>query len=137
MNATFIYTFIYGNNFKLLSFIINITFKDFLKKSSLLSNDFIDDFFGVYDFNENENDSFIINLDVIAKWLETRKRKIKETLVKTYILSIDYVIKLNKQTKVSKINKENILLTPDCFKRLCLLSKTKKSRRSKNLLFGT
>lgn len=43
---------------------------------------------------------------------------IKETLVNTYNLNIDY--------KISKSNKEIILLTPDCFKRLCLLSKTKK-----------
>jgi predicted GIY-YIG superfamily endonuclease len=42
-------------------------------------------------------------------------------------LSVDYIIKLEKKAKVSKSNKEIILLTPDCFKRLCLLSKTKKA----------
>ena len=105
-----------------------ITFKDFLKKYSMLSNEFIDDFYSIYDFNENNNESFIINLDVVAKWLNTQKFKLKETLVKSYVLSFDYIIKLeNKNAKVSKSNKEIILLTPDCFKRLCLLSKTKKA----------
>ena len=55
------------------------------------------------------------------------KGKIKETLVNTYNLNIDYKISKEKQNqKISKSNKEIILLTPDCFKRLCLLSKTKK-----------
>ncbi len=105
----------------------NITFKDFLKKYSLLSNEFIDDFYSIYDFNENNNDTFIIDLEIIAKWLETHKSKLKETLKKSYVLSIDYIIKLEKKAKVSKSNKEIILLTHDCFKRVCLLSKTKKA----------
>ena len=40
---------------------------------------------------------------------------------------IDYIIEFDKNNKISKSNKENILLTPDCFKRLCLLSRTKKA----------
>lgn len=40
---------------------------------------------------------------------------------------MDWIIKKGKEGKISKSNKEIILLTPDCFKRLCLLSKTKKA----------
>jgi len=104
-----------------------ITFKEFLKKYSLLSNEFIEDFYKIYDYNEHNNNDFIINLEVIAKWLESEKGKLKKTLVKSYVQSVDYTIKLEKNAKVSKSNKEIILLTPDCFKRLCLLSKTKKA----------
>ena len=105
----------------------NLSLKDFLKKYSTLSNDFIDDFYSIYDFNQHNNNDFIININVVAKWLGSLKGKIKETLVNTYNLNIDYKISKEKQnSKISKSNKEIILLTPDCFKRLCLLSKTKK-----------
>lgn len=104
-----------------------ISFRSFLKKYSLLSNDFIDDFYTIYDFNEDNNDDFIIDLEIVAKWLESEKGKLKKTLINSYIKSVDYVVKLAKKAKVSKSNKEIILLTPDCFKRLCLLSKTKKA----------
>ena len=112
-----------------------LTLKDFLKKYSTLSNEFINDFYEIYDFNEYNNNDFIINLDLISFWLETRKSKLKETLLNSYNLNIDYKISKEKEGKISKSNKEIILLTPDCFKRLCLLSKTKKSRRCPNILF--
>ncbi len=103
----------------------SISLKEFLKKYSTLSNDFIDDFYGIYNFNEYNNNDFIINLEVVAKWLDAKKGKIKETLTNTYNKNIDYKISKEKEGKISKSNKEIILLTPDCFKRLCLLSKTK------------
>ena len=40
-----------------------LSLKDFLKKYSILSNDFIDDFYTIYDFNEINNDDFIINIE--------------------------------------------------------------------------
>jgi len=105
----------------------NINFKDFLKKYSLLSNEFIDDFYNIYNYDEEKNNDFIINLEIVAKWLDSKKGKLKETLIKSYDKNIDYLVKLEKEGKISKHNKEIILLTPDCFKRLCLLSKTKKA----------
>jgi len=104
-----------------------ISLKEFLKKYSTLSNDFIDDFYSIYDFNELNNNNFIINLEIISKWLKSKKGKLKETLLKSYNKNIDWIIKKNKDGVISKSNKEIILLTPDCFKRLCLLSKTKKA----------
>ena len=104
-----------------------LSLKDFLKKYSTLSNDFIDDFYNIYDFNEHNNNDFIIDINIVAKWLGSKKGKIKETLNNTYNLNIDYKISKEKlNNKISKSNKEIILLTPDCFKRVCLLSKTKK-----------
>jgi phage anti-repressor protein len=102
-------------------------FKDFLKKYSNLNDEFIDDFNNIYEFNEDNYSDYMINLDIVSKWLETRKRKLKETLIKSYTKNIDYIIKKEKPGKISKTNKEIILLTPDCFKRMCLLSRTKKS----------
>ena len=92
----------------------SISLKDFLKKYSTLSNDFIDDFYTIYDFNDYNNNDFIINIDVISKWLDSKKGKIKETLVNSYHPNIDYKISKQIQNqKISKSNKEIILLTPD------------------------
>ena len=45
----------------------NLPLKDFLKKYSTLSNDFIDDLYTIYDFNQYNNNDFIININVVAK----------------------------------------------------------------------
>ena len=105
----------------------SLTLKKFLKKYSTLSNEFIDDFYEIYDFNESDNNDFIINLELIAKWLNSEKGKLKKTLLNSYNQDIDWIIQKEREGKISKSNKEIILLTPDCFKRLCLLSKTKKA----------
>ena len=102
-------------------------FKDFLKKYSSLNDEFIDDFNNIYEFNENSDNDYMIDLEIVSKWLNTTKGKLKETLVQSYNKNIDYIIKKEKNGKVSKSNKEIILLTPDCFKRMCLLSRTKKA----------
>jgi ligand-binding sensor domain-containing protein len=51
---------------------------DFLKTYSQISNQFINDFFSLYDINDKN--IFIINLENVVKWLNTKKGKIKETL---------------------------------------------------------
>ena len=48
-------------------------------------------------------------------------------MLNTYIKNIDYKVTKEKEGKISKSNKEIIMLTPDCFKRLCLFSKIKKA----------
>jgi phage anti-repressor protein len=98
---------------------------DFLKTYSKISNKFIDDFFSLYDLTNKNN--FIIDLTKVAKWLDSKKGKIKETLLNSYKLNIDYVV--NKTTSNGKKGapKEEILLTVKCFKLLCMQSRTKKA----------
>ncbi len=98
---------------------------DFLKTYSKISNKFIDDFFSLYDLT-NKN-IFIINLENIAKWLDSTKSDIKQTLLNSYKLNIDYTI--NKTTSNGKKGapKQEILLTVKCFKLLCMQSRTKKA----------
>jgi hypothetical protein len=55
---------------------------DFLKKYSKINNDFIEDFFGLY--NQNNKFEFTIDLEIICKWLEVRKDSLKDTLLKSY-----------------------------------------------------
>lgn len=100
--------------------------KTFLKKYSSIPNAFIDDFHAVYD--RTVHDEFKIELNVVAKWLKCRKDHLKSTLLNSYEKDVDYVI-----SKVNTANKrgrklEQILLTEDCFKFLCMRSKTAKSQ---------
>jgi phage anti-repressor protein len=104
-----------------------INFKDFMKKYSMVSNNFLDDFLSFYNVNTNTND-LVIDLDKVVKWLKTRKDKLKETLVSSYKKNVDYkIIKNIKKGKGSGgSNKELILITPDCFKRICQLTRSSK-----------
>jgi len=98
---------------------------DFLKTYSKISNKFIDDFFSLYEL-DNKN-LFVINLKNIAKWLNTNKSDLKETLNNSYQINIDYIINKTKSNGKKGAPPEEILLTVKCFKLLCMQSKTKKS----------
>ncbi len=63
---------------------------DFLKTHTKINNQFIDDFFSLYDSKDKYN--FSINIDVIAKWFNMRKGHIKDTLKESYTKNIDYKI---------------------------------------------
>ena len=99
--------------------------KTYLKTYSSINNLFIEDFFGLYKSDTTVND-FVINIDTVAKWLKSKKFTLKETLTKSYILGRDYKTNINHSTNVGRPI-ETVLLTPDCFKRLCMLSRTKKA----------
>ena len=63
----------------------------------------------------------------VVKWLNIQKKKAKETLIRSYKKDIDYKIVKEKKLKGSGgHNKETILLTIQCFKKLCQLTKSKK-----------
>ena len=85
---------------------------------------FINDFYNIYDPDGTNNIDFPIDIEIIAKWVNSKKGKLKETLINTYTKNIDYKITKKKEGKISKSNKEIIMLTSDCFKRMCLSSKT-------------
>jgi phage anti-repressor protein len=101
-----------------------LSLQEYLKKFSSISNKFIDDFFSLYDEN-TEDDDFVINFDISAKWLNIRKDSLKRTLIESYRKNIDYKITIEKSTNAGR-PKETIYLTPDCFKRLCMLTKSSK-----------
>lgn len=101
-----------------------LSLQDYLKKFSSVSNKFIDDFFGLFNENTNDND-FVINIESVSSWLNLRKDSTKKTLVETYRKNIDYKIIINKSASAGRPS-ETILLTPDCFKRVCMLTKSSK-----------
>jgi phage anti-repressor protein len=102
-----------------------ISLQDFLKKYSSISNTFIDDFFSLYTIETTDND-IVINFNKLVNWLNIRKDSLKRTLIETYIKNIDYKINKIKSITAGK-PKEEIIITTDCCKRLCMLSKTKKA----------
>lgn len=104
---------------------MSIKLQDYLKKYSTINTLFIDDFFGLYDVSTAYND-FVIDLEKISKWLNSRKETLKNTLTNSYIKDVDYKIYI-KSKKIKGRPSELILLTPECFKRLCMSSKTKKA----------
>ena len=102
-----------------------VSLSEYLKKYSTISSSFIDDFYALYNYNTNEND-FVINLEILAKWLKAEKKHLKETLTNSYIKNIDYTVS-KKNINTGGRKSELILLTPDCMKRLCMSSRTKKA----------
>ena len=99
--------------------------QDYLKKFSLINKKFIDDFFSLYKYDTKDTE-FVIDLEVLTDWLGAAKATIKDTLKKSYSKNIDYTVKVIK-TGANGRPSEKVMLTPDCMKRLCMVSKTKKA----------
>ena len=101
-----------------------LSLQNYLKKFTPVNNKFIDDFFGLYNEKTKDTD-FVIDFDIVVKWLMLRKDSIKRTLIETYRENIDYKVSINKSTTAGRPS-ESIFLTPDCFKRICMLTKSSK-----------
>jgi hypothetical protein len=108
--------------------------KEFLKKFSSVSNEFIDDFFNIINYNNFEN-NFSIDIDIICKWLKINKGNLKSTLKSSYTKNIDYTVERIKKEKGSGSGatlKEKILLTPFCFNKRCYIKLWKNIGKYKN-----
>ncbi len=115
--------------------IIKIT--DFLKKYLTIPKDFIDDFYSFY--NENNDNNFIIDLDKLVFWLETRKHHLKELLESNFIENEDFII-LGKSSSgkgmgIGKNNRKVIMLRYTCAKELCMISRYPKSKNIREYFF--
>lgn len=90
--------------------------EEYLKKKSKLSTEFISDFFNLTQKNYEQND-FTIDFEKIVKWLSLSKENLKETITAKFEENYDY-----------KKNSENFTMTPNCFKDLCTILQTSKSK---------
>ena len=97
------------------------------------NNNFINDFCKLYNINKS-NDKFYINLENVAKWLNCKKFTINETLKKSYKINIDY--KINKSTNQNSKGRpiKEIMITANCFKVICIMSRTEKAKEIRNNL---
>jgi phage anti-repressor protein len=91
---------------------------NFLKKYSVINDEFIDDYHTFFDEKADEL-FWTINLYDIAKWLDIKEEKLKELLTNNFIKEIDYII--------DKKNTNNLILSPKCCKLLCMMSESKKA----------
>ncbi len=109
-----------GNNMEY----IGISLQEYLIKYSNIDRQFIKDFIAIQQSDiSREYYPFVVNLEMIMKWLQiTQKGHLKETLKKTYLKNFDYILLSpdRKQTRRGGHNKEMILVTIKCFKRICL-----------------
>ena len=104
----------------------------FLKKYSLIDNEFIDNFYSFYDEGKNEYD-FTIKLDLVAKWLDVRKDVLKKLLISNFIKNTDYnEIKESGKKGRGVNNTIHVLLTYNCAKLLCMISKCEKASIIRN-----
>jgi len=110
--------------------ISKISLQEYLKKYSSINNKFIDDFFNLYNINTT-NDDFVININNVVKWLKAHKKNLKATLTESYQLDIDYKIK-KLSPKGKGRPEEEIMLSPNCFKRLSMMSRTAKAEEVRN-----
>ena len=55
-----------------------LSFIDFLKKFSSIPNQFLDDFFKLFNYESIENTEKIVNADNVIKWLEIHKHNLKK-----------------------------------------------------------
>lgn len=103
----------------------------FLKKYSDIDVQFITEFLEIKK-GDNLHAPFTIDLEIVAEWLKTRKRKLKETLSDSYQENIDYISIMpprgHNGDKAGR-NKETILLSPDTFKMLTMKSRTKDAQK--------
>lgn len=105
------------------------TLLDFLHKYSNIDISFIHDFIKIQQ-GDNTTAPFKIDLEIVAKWLNTNKRELFKTINRSYTKNIDYIVlpgAIPRQKGSGGHNKKRILLTEDTFKMLAMRSKTKKA----------
>ena len=103
--------------------------EDFIIKRSNIPKDFLIDFFNLG--GDTYGDTYKnINFDDIVKWLNVQKNHLKRLLVANFKIMDDYTEKkvLIKNNKRGANYVSKIMLTPDCFKELCMLSKSEKAK---------
>lgn len=106
-----------------------LCFLNFLKKYSNIPNQFLDDFFKLFNYESIDNTEKIVNGNDVIKWLDIHKHNLKKTLKKSYIKDVDYTIsKITKLKGKGGQTNEIIMLTIDCFKMLCQSTQSKKGK---------
>ncbi len=103
---------------------------DFLKKYAPVDNKFVDDFFQYVDPSTTDETACVVDLNLCAKWLQMTKGNLLKTLKASYILGVDYTDAKLSNPKGRGFNTlRQIMVTADCFKTLCMRSKSGQADR--------
>jgi phage anti-repressor protein len=104
--------------------------KEFLKKYTTIDDNFIDDFYNIFneEYMERYNE-FLIDSEILIKWLNIKNRRVfHDTIKRSYVLNKDYIIKnVKKSSGSGGQNFQKIYLTLESSKLLSLLTKSKTS----------
>lgn len=88
--------------------------------------------FQLYLNHNNTNIGFLINIDDVWNWLGiSRKDNAKRILIKEFIQDVDYKIEHVSTDRRGGHNKENILMTPETFKSMCMMVNTEKGKATR------
>ena len=103
--------------------------EDFIIKRSNIPREFLKDFFNLG--GNSYGDTYKnINFSDVARWLQINKNNLKRLLVANFKIMDDYteerILVKNKNRGANYVAK--IMLTPDCFKELCMISQTEKAK---------
>ena len=95
----------------------NISLKDFLKKYTAVSNQFINKYFIFYD--KCELNKFGIKLEKTLDYLDIKERKeFYARFRKKYVLDIDYIIIKHNQKKEKNIKNSEYYISFDTFEKI-------------------
>jgi phage anti-repressor protein len=102
-----------------------------------ISKKFIDDFLDITKEQSIDN-KFNINFDKVCSWLDIRKDNLKKILISKFEDNIDYIIYKIKNTNRSTgaAISELIMITLNCFKELCMISKTPKAKEARKCILS-
>lgn len=105
-----------------------LTKAELVKIFTNVPNEFVDDFFATLDHSNSINDDFPVDINLLCKWLKTKKDTVRKTLKRSYKKDVDYTE--NVKPKLGRVgsgglNSIDVMMTVDCFKRLCMRSNTK------------
>lgn len=99
----------------------------------IFNKKFVEEFINIQQSMEhNEHKQFVVDLDVVIKWMGVEHNHyLKKALKTTYNKNIDYILLTprGEQKGNGAKNKQKILLTIECFKKVCLRSKSKISEK--------
>ncbi len=106
------------------------TLEDFIIKRSNISKNFLQDFFNLG--GNSYGDTYKnINFDDIVKWLNVQKNHLKRLLINNFEIINDYteekILVKNKNRGANYVS--HIMITPDCFKELCMISQTENAKK--------
>lgn len=105
-----------------------ITLKNFLKKYTAISNNFIDEYFSFYE--KCEYNKFGIILDNVLDYLDIKERKeFYSRFRKKYNVNIDYEIIEFNYKKEKNIKNVIYYISFDTFERICMVSKAEKAEK--------
>lgn len=110
-----------------------LSLKTFLEKYSTIDKYFLNEFLTFYSEKTIDTD-IVIDFSNISKWLNIKKKSLKKTLIKTYNLGSDYTIEKIKRGKGSGSGPPiyKILVTPRCFKKICMMTRSKNGEKVRN-----